>query len=375
MAPKRRPALGDTVAIAKPELDGLLHALATAGYATVGPRVQDNTIIYAALESIEQLPRGYVTEQAPGHFRLLETGNSRYFDFIPGGASWKQFLFPPRQELLRFRKEGGRWQADEAPADAIAYAFIGVRACELAAIQVQDRAFIRPDYSDATYQGRRSKVFILAVNCEHPAGTCFCATMGTGPSAKTGYDLCLTEIDAHFLLNIGSVLGRDMLEGLSWEPASAFHLSSAEGALSEAAAHAVCDIDARTCAQDIMQNLEHPHWEEVAKRCLSCANCTLVCPTCFCWDVTDQIDLTLTETRRERVWDSCFNPSYSYQTGGNTRPTIRSRYRQWLSHKFGSWQEQYGTLGCVGCGRCITWCPAAIDTRVEVAAIQKERKP
>jgi len=99
-----------------------------------------------------------------------------------------------------------------------------------------------------------------------------------------------------------------------------------------------------------------------------------VCPTCFCWDVTDQVTLNNNETRRERVWDSCFNPGFSYQAGGNTRPSIQSRYRQWLSHKLGSWPQQYGTLGCVGCGRCITWCPAKIDLTKEISIMREEAR-
>jgi sulfhydrogenase subunit beta (sulfur reductase) len=374
MADKRRIELGDTVAVGKAALGDILGALSSAGYTLVGPRVRDNAIIYDRLESSEQLPVGCITEQAPGRFRLRQGETARVFDFIPGAASWKQFLFPPRQELFQLHKNGKEWKVADGIPSTEAFAFIGVRACELAAIQIQDRAFLRDDYADATYRQRRNRVFILAVNCLQPAGTCFCATMRTGPEAASGFDVCLTELDDHFLVKIGSALGQDIVQGIPSEPASGFHLDVAQRALQDAAAKATCEIEPATCAEDIMSSLEHPHWAEVAERCLSCANCTLACPTCFCWDVIDQTNLTGTETRRERVWDSCFNPGYSYQAGGNIRPSIESRYRQWLSHKFGSWKEQYGVLGCVGCGRCITWCPAGIDTRVEVATLQKETR-
>jgi ferredoxin len=237
---------------------------------------------------------------------------------------------------------------------------------------MQDQVFLRADFSDPIYGARRSKAFVLAVNCLHPAGTCFCASMATGPRVQQGFDICLTELEDVFLLTVGSELGRSVALDLRSEPASAFLLSAADNALDLAAQQARSSVDPSQCGEAIQGNLEHPHWEDVAKRCLSCGNCTLVCPTCFCWDVEDHVNLLGTETSRDRIWDSCFNPGYSSQAGGNTRPTIKSRYRQWLSHKFSTWRQQFGTLGCVGCGRCVTWCPVGIDTREEVAVMQRE---
>ena len=372
MADKRRLEEGDVVAIQKSAFDGLLRNIQNAGYQPVGPKASGNSIVYGDLESLEQLPKGYLTEQGPGHFRLVQSSRAGYFDFIPGAQSWKQFLVPPVFELLRLRRDGDKWDFESAVHRPRAYAFIGVRACELAAIQTQDRVFLRSDFSDPIYRARRAKVFVLAVNCLHPAGTCFCSSMLSGPRVQPGYDLCLTELDDVFLLAIGSELGRSVCLDIPCEPASAFMLAKADRALDEAAQQARSPVDAALCVDAMMQNLDDQHWEDVAARCLSCGNCTMVCPTCFCWDVTDRMDLGATETCRERAWDSCFNPGYSYQSGGNTRPSIKSRYRQWLSHKFGAWKQQFGSLGCVGCGRCITWCPVGIDTRREVAALQKE---
>ncbi|MCB0197785.1 MAG: 4Fe-4S dicluster domain-containing protein, partial [Anaerolineae bacterium] len=121
----------------------------------------------------------------------------------------------------------------------------------------------------------------------------------------------------------------------------------------------------------LYQNLEHPRWDHIANRCLSCANCTQVCPTCFCSDVVEVSDLENHKDERLRVWDSCFSLDFSHVHGGNIRPTTRARYRQWLTHKLASWIDQFGTLGCVGCGRCITWCPVGIDLTEEVRAIRE----
>ncbi len=368
---ERHLAIGSVVSIPKTELDALLAGLRQNGYQTVGPRLKDEGLVYAGIESLADLPRGVISEQAAGKFRLVQTGQERYFDIIPGGQSWKQFLFPPRLTLFTAHKDG-RWRIAPDGEPAPRYALIGVRACELAAIEIQDRAFMREDYADPIYRARRRNLFIVAVNCLRPAGTCFCASLGNGPRAGRGYDLCLTELDDVFLVEIGSELGRSLMTELACEPASAYLQNAANQGLEQAAKQMGRRLDTSDLPQLLTGNLEAERWEQVGKRCLSCANCTLVCPTCFCWDATDHTDLLGKVTRRERVWDSCFNPAFSYFAGGNTRPAIRSRYRQWLTHKLGAWKEQYGTLGCVGCGRCITWCPAGIDLTEEIAALREE---
>ena len=372
MPDDRPPEIGSTVSIQKPALNMLLARLKEEGYDTIGPRVKGDTLVYDAIDGIDQLPRGYISEQDAGRFRLVYAGHGRYFDAIPGQQSWKQFLFPSRLELFSMQKKGKSWEVKKPDPDRRALAFIGVRGCELAAIQVQDKAFIRQDFHDPVYRARRERVFILAVDCLQPAGTCFCTSMGTGPRAKDGFDLRLTELDDVFLMTIGSELGRSLMAGIPRDAASAFLMSSAERGIDHASESMGRVLDTSDLPGLILDNLDDPEWDDVAKRCLSCGNCTQACPTCFCWDAVDQLDLTGTQARRFRVWDSCFNPDYSYQTGGNTRPNIRSRYRQWLSHKLGSWVQQYGTLGCVGCGRCITWCPAGIDLTQEIPALRKE---
>ncbi len=366
--------LGSSVALPKPELDGLLADLRSSGYTTVGPRLQDESIVYGEIEKFDQMPRGLQSVQKPASYRLVQTGQNRYFDFIPAAQSWKQFLFPPRTGLFEASRDGSAWKilADSEPEPR--YALIGVRACELAAIQVQDKIFLRSDFYDPIYRARREGLFILAVNCLHPNATCFCASMGTGPRHQAGYDLCLTELDETFLVEVGSELGRSLLARRSYELPSAFIQNNAQQDLQRAAASMGRRMETGDLPDLLLDNLDTPRWTEVGKRCLSCGNCTQVCPTCFCWNATDTVNLPNTASHRERVWDSCFNLTYSHVFGGNTRPTIRSRYRQWLTHKLASWKGQFGVLGCVGCGRCITWCPVGIDLTEEVAAIRQEVK-
>jgi len=368
------PEVGSTFALPKLELDGLLSNLRKFGYHPIGPRVEDNVIVYAPLDGLDDLPRGYNSEQDAGRYRLIFTGHSRYFDVTPGAQSWKQFLFPPRSPLFSARRDNGKWKIEEEAQAAPTYAFIGVRPCELAAILVQDRVFLREEWSDSIYRLRRQSAFILSMNCLHPCGTCFCASMGTGPKAETGFDLSLTELDDVFMVSIGSEAGRLALGGLNLQPASAFLLQAANKGLEDARKRMGRSVpDPEALPELLLGNLEHPQWDDVASRCLSCTNCTQVCPTCFCWDASDQLSLSGKNSQRVRVWDSCFNPDYSYIAGGNTRPNTRARYRQWLTHKMASWKHQFDVSGCVGCGRCITWCPAGIDLTAEIAALREEK--
>jgi formate hydrogenlyase subunit 6/NADH:ubiquinone oxidoreductase subunit I len=371
-SPPVLPLTGKQIIIAKAGLQCIIDALATAGYTVIGPTVRQGAIVYEEIGQVEELPVGWTDEQGPGHYRLRERGDGRLFGFVVGPHTWKKYLYPPRLSLFRTSQNGNGFEFDNGQ-EAPQYAFIGARACELAAIAIQDRIFLEGPYQDPHYKARRERAFILAVNCTEPAATCFCHSMGTGPASTTGFDLSLTELDDTFLLTVGSDAGAGMLSGCNWRPAGAYELNQAKRLLDQAAEGMGRALQTDDLPGLLYDNLEHSRWDETAKRCLSCMNCTMVCPTCFCVDVQDVSDLTGKHTERVRVWDSCFNPDFSYVHGGNMRPTIRARYRQWLTHKLGSWVDQFGSSGCVGCGRCITWCPVGIDLTEEVAAIRGEQ--
>jgi sulfhydrogenase subunit beta (sulfur reductase) len=196
--------------------------------------------------------------------------------------------------------------------------------------------------------------------------------MGTGPRADSGFDLALTEIldgGHRFVLEIGSEAGRALLSEVPHTPASPTDVEVALRRSEEAAARIERRVDTDGLPARLAATLEHPQWDDVAERCLTCANCTMVCPTCFCSTVEDTTDLTGDHAERWRRWDSCFTLEHSYVHGGPVRSSTRSRYRQWLTHKFGTWHDQFGVSGCTGCGRCIAWCPVGIDVTAELAAL------
>jgi sulfhydrogenase subunit beta (sulfur reductase) len=366
----------DAAAVIEPDgLDQLVTALRRRGYRVVGPTLRDGAIVYDELESAADIPAGWTDVQEPGSYRLERRDDQARFGYAVGPQSWKQFLFPARVSLWRARRtEDGFEVAEPEPPDA-PYAFLGVRACELHSIEIQDRVFTGGRHVDSDYAGRRRDAFLVAVNCFQPGGTCFCTSMGTGPRAEAGYDLALTELldgGHRLLVEAGSQRGAEVLEELPGRPAAAADREAAEQVVQAAAGQMGRTLEADGLRDLLAQNLEHPRWDEVAERCLTCGNCTLVCPTCFCSSVEEVTDLDTDNAERVRSWDSCFAIDHSYIHGGAIRPSGRSRYRQWLTHKFGTWHDQFGSSGCVGCGRCITWCPVGIDVTEELTAIRGE---
>jgi ferredoxin len=351
-------------------LQVLITALSGRGYQVLGPTVRDGAIVYDEVARLDDLPRGWTDRQEAGRYRLEKRGDEALFGYAVGPQSWKRFLHPPIERLWQVRKDGTA-AGEEAPVPK--FAFLGVRACELAAIAIQDKVFLGGAYRDTAYHRRRSDNFIIALNCGEAGGTCFCVSMKTGPKAQSGFDLALTELigDRHeFLVESGSDLGSEILAELSSRPALLADLEAAEAVVANTAAHMGRSLETGGLKELLQTNLEHSRWDEVAERCLSCANCTMVCPTCFCTSVEDHTDLSGEVAERERKWDSCFTLDFSYVHGGSVRKQTRSRYRQWMTHKLANWIDQFGTSGCVGCGRCVTWCPVGIDITEEAAAIR-----
>jgi sulfhydrogenase subunit beta (sulfur reductase) len=352
-------------------LEELVAALKRRDFKVIGPKVRDGSIVYAELESAADLPAGWTDEQAPGSYRLARRDDEARFGFAAGPHSWKQYLLPPRVRIWRANRNGKGLEIKEN-AQPERQAFLGVRGCDLGAIAIQDRVLMGGRYVDRDYAARRDGIFVIAVDCGDPASTCFCASMGTGPAAEGAYDLALTELltgEHRFLVRVGSERGAEVLGEVSHRPVNAADRDHAVAVIEHARRSMGRSLDTDGLHDSLLQNLEHPRWDEVAERCLSCGNCTQVCPTCFCTGVEDAADLTGDMMERTRVWNTCFSLDHSYVHGGSVRPSGRSRYRQWLTHKLATWEDQFGTSGCVGCGRCIAWCPVGIDITEEAAAL------
>lgn len=359
------------------DLGKLLEVLISSGYRVVGPHVRDGAIVYAEVREVSDLPVGWRDRQEAGTYRLERSEDGRVFDFNLGPHSWKNYLFPAHHRLWTARKEGNGFQVEPAATlEDRPLAFLGVRACELAALEVSDRVF-QGGVADPTYRDRRAAALVIAVECSTSAPTCFCPSLRTGPEVTRGFDLALRELFSpwghRFLVEVGSERGGEVVRQLplrSPTEEDGADLGAQRNKVREGIRRSLPIDEAR---ETILQNLEHPRWEEVGRRCLACTNCTMVCPTCFCSTTEEVPSLSGEESERFRRWDSCFNLAFSQLHANSVRSSIPSRYRQWMSHKLATWWDQFGSSGCVGCGRCITWCPVGIDLTEELAALRGKK--
>lgn len=366
--------------IEQPSIQKFLEILQSEGYETIGPTVRDGAVVYDRISNLQDLPVGIADEQEGGRYRIKPNSKETLFDFTVGPTAWKTFLFPSRQRLFTVTKRNGSMKFEVEAVPPVKRAFFGVRSCELHAIAVQDRVFLGGRFQDPVYSNNRKDVLIIGVNCGRANATCFCASMGTGPRVERDFDLVITEIPGggavpEYVIESGSDQGATLLRRLPGRDANGADLAKIDELVRKTAESQKRSLDTRGIKELLYANLEHPRWDEVAERCLSCANCTLVCPTCFCTTVEDVTDLTGEHAERWRQWDSCFTTDFTFTAGGAMRASVKSRYRQWLTHKIASWIDQFGTSGCVGCGRCITWCPVGIDLTEEVAAIRNSPIP
>ncbi len=357
------------------DFDRLFAALASRGYRVLGPTLREGAIIYAEVSAAADLPAGWTDEQNGGLYRLKRRSDAALFGYVVGPHSAKRFFHPPATRLWQAQRQGSSFQVQAEKDEEQKTAILGLRSCDLHAIAIQDRVLLSGGHEDTHYQARRQSSFLVAINCGKAGGTCFCVSMNTGPKATSGFDLALTEIldgERHyFVIETGSEKGLQVLGDLPTRPAEETEIAASELVVQRTAAQMGRSLDTSDIKGLLYRNYEHPRWDEVARRCLTCANCTMVCPTCFCTTVEDVTDLTGEHAERWQRWDSCFTMDFSYIHGGSVRPSAKARYRQWMTHKLATWFDQFGTSGCVGCGRCITWCPVGIDITEEARAIRE----
>lgn len=365
-------------------LAALMARIQGEGFALIGPTARLGAVDYAPITGMEELPFDWTEEHAAGTCRLTRSGEPLAFRHTVGPTPWKRFLIPDDGVYWKATRTEAGFSIHLPPEADERFAFWGIRSCDLHALAALDRVFwgqsvhrgsgtdqnARSACFDPVYRRRRAALLIVAFHCGWPGQTCFCTSLGTGPRASGGFDLAFMEIalngEVLYVGETGSEQGERLLAGVSSERPTAHVIQATEEAHERAAGAAERSFSKAGVREALFRCVDNPRWQETAGRCFTCGNCTLVCPTCFCSTVLDRSDLAGKVAERVRRWDSCFSVDFSYlHGGGSIRTSPASRYRHWLMHKLATWQDQFGVSGCVGCGRCITWCPAGIDITEE----------
>jgi len=342
------------------------------GFTLIGPSLSEGVIRLRELRGAEDLASGVVDIQGPGSY-VLGGESASMFASVNGPDSPKTYLHPAEVELSKHVDKGSGIELVSAFHSGGKYAFFGIRPCDLRGVRIMDRTMLMPGFEDLVYSTLRDDSIFIVVNCTKAGENCFCASMGTGPTAESGYDVAVTELPEKLLFDVPEK-SMDMFQGIALKAATEEELREAEAMGRHAREQMGRRIREKDPARQMYAALDSPVWGEAAERCLACGNCTMVCPTCFCNTIIYRTDLRDGSVSRVRVWDSCLSKDFAYSAGGNPRQQRRARYRQFVMHKFAYWRDEFGTYGCVGCGRCITWCPVGIDITETVNGVLKDRQ-
>ncbi|TAK33580.1 MAG: sulfite reductase subunit A [Chloroflexota bacterium] len=358
------------VVLRKQDLGQMVDLLFTE-YDVIAPVAEDASIVLKKVTCLQEIATGWRDMQAPGRYQIERDKSDLYFGYANGMTSPKSFLHPGRLTLFEAFRRGDSFEVSESPPPERPLAFFAIHSCDRQAILVLDRTFLT-DQPDRYYVQRRANAMVVVANCIRPGNTCFCASMETGPRPETGFDIRMTELADEFLLEAGTQRGRDVLDRLPIRDATKSQVDQAERLITAAVENMGRRLNITDLPRILMESLDHPYWDIMADWCIGCTNCTMVCPTCFCNDVRDIPNVRGDHVVRERVWDSCFARQFAEVHGGNFRPNLKERYRHWCCHKLAYWVPQYGVMGCVGCGRCLTWCPVGIDISAVATRVRGE---
>jgi len=357
----------------KGSITRLIRNLRDRGYTVVGPSLSEGVVRLMELTGPADLATGVVDVQAPGSYTLGRE-SPLIFSSVNGPDSPKRDLHPAEVELSKLVESGDGIEFVSAFQPGRRYAFLGIRPCDLKAVEVMDRTMLAPGFEDHVYSALRSDSIFIVVNCTRAGENCFCVSMGTGPGVESGYDVAITELPEKLLIDVPE-RSTALFQGIELKPATEAELQTASEMVQRAREQMGRRIAERDPSKRMYAVMDSPEWGKVAERCLACGNCTMVCPTCFCNTIIDRTDLRDGSVSRVRVWDSCLSKDFVYSAGGNPRVQRMARYRQFVMHKFAYWPDEFGIYGCVGCGRCITWCPVGIDITETVNGVLKDQRP
>jgi ferredoxin len=282
----------------------------------------------------------------------------------------KEVFFPQSEIMFRYEKAGKQHQVTSTEGVERKRVILGARPCDIHAVSLIDHVFSGKEYTDIYYANKRKATTIIGMACDHPLSTCFCTSMNGGPFSREGSDLFLIDLGEAYLVELLTEKGTAFSQNKFLKKAESNDLNLGREIEEKASKKMDASVPVEGIEKRLDQMVESPFWEKVQEKCIGCRVCTYLCPTCHCFDIVDEA-LT-NKGQRVRNWDSCLSSLYSLETSGhNPRPTNRERTRQRIMHKFNYFPKNFDRIACVGCGRCILYCPANFDIRQTIKEIQE----
>jgi len=280
----------------------------------------------------------------------------------------KEVFFPQSETMFRYEKAGKQHQVISTEEVERKRVILGARPCDIQAVLLIDQVFSGKEYTDVYYVNKRKATTIIGMGCDHPLSTCFCSSMKGGPFSREGSDLFLIDLGEAYLVELLTEKRTAFQNNKFLKEADTKEINLAKEIEEKASKKTDDSLSVVGIEKRLDQMVENPFWERVQEKCIGCRVCTYLCPTCHCFDIADEV-LT-NKGQRVRNWDSCLSSLYSQETSGhNPRPTNRERTRQRIMHKFNYFPKNFDRIACVGCGRCILYCPANFDIRQTIKEI------
>lgn len=312
-----------------------------------------------------------LTEGVSVFKKIDHPGDVNLSQLVPQKSA-KEAFFPQSEVMFRYQMAGNQGPTVSEQKIERERILLGARPCDIEAIAIIEKVFVGEDYTDVYFLDKRKKTTIITLSCNHPLTTCFCSSTGGSPFRREGSDLFLTDLGESYLVELLTEKGKTFSKNRFFRKAGSREIDVAKELEEKAFKKVNGSIPVEGIEQQLNLMVESPFWDRIHEKCIGCGVCTFLCPTCHCFDIADEAANLKGE--RVRNWDSCLFPIYSLETSGhNPRPTGRERTRQRLMHKFNYYPKNFGRVACVGCGRCILYCPVQFDIREAIGDVSASR--
>ena len=315
-----------------------------------------------------------IKEQGNLVFKKVVNPDTIILDYYNSKIPPKEILFPETEVLFEYKTDGKNVTEIIERTDLEEKNIIfGIRPCDAHSFVLLENFFAFGDVKDEIFLKKRKNSLLIGIGCNTPRSTCFCTSLEGHPFMKDDMDIFLVNLGEKYLVEAISDKGKELINRLNWlADVKKQDIKKAEDLSKEAEELIETKLDLKDIDKILDPNFEHPIWEEISEICIGCGTCSYLCPTCTCFDVIDQNDQYHKKGRRIRIWDTCQFCLYTLHTSGhNPRNTCIERCRNRILHKFCYYPENYDTLGCVGCGRCIQLCPVNNDLRAIIEKVNK----